>query len=57
MSIIFKIVLGIIGVVFVTRVLPLCYAMFGFEVTIFFGFLVANAVLFTYFREKLKFLD
>lgn len=57
MSIIFKIVLGIIGIVFVTDVLPLCYEMFGVEATTLFGFLVANAVLFTYFREKLKFID
>lgn len=57
MSIIFKIVLGIIGIVFVTEVLPMCYEMFGIEATIFFGFIIANAVLFTYFREKLRFLD
>jgi len=57
MSTIFKIALGIIGIVFVTKVLPLCNEMFGIEATIFFGFIVANAVLFTYFREKLKFLD
>lgn len=57
MSTIFKIALGIIGIVFVAEVLPLCYEVFGIEATIFFGFIVANAVLFTYFREKLKFLD
>ena len=54
---IFKIALGVIGVVFVTKILPLCYEMFGFEATVFFGFILANAVMFTYFREKLRFLD